>query len=97
MKTIWKCTVPIEDDFTVTLPNGGQIIHLAQQHPTDEALTMWALVETEAPMVQRTFTVVGTGQKIGHFDQPDLIITYVGTALMFDGRLVYHLFEWRPA
>lgn len=94
MKAVWKFPIPIKDAFTLTIPEGAKLLHVEQQchgDPDDRALMLWALVDTGAPRTQRDFRLFGTGREIGGAEAPQL--TYVGTALLFEGQRVYHLFE----
>ena len=51
---------------------------------------LWALVDPEAPKVQRRFLLVGTGQPL-----PDEVegFTFVDSFQLQNGALVFHLFD----
>lgn len=89
MKTIWKYEIPHylrNTPFDKELPRGAQIISVQAQQGT---LCFWALVDTEQPLVNRVFEVKGTGQS---FDDDQLCWIYLGTALIPEEYLVWHLF-----
>ena len=80
--TVFKYVLPIEDNPTISMPQGAQLLHVADQYG---ALCVWALVNPEAPPMHRRFRVAGTGH-------PEAVGVYVGTALMLGG-LVFHVFD----
>lgn len=103
-KAIWKYVidreVPIVDGARrkIEMPVGAIVRHVDMQH---EALCLWAEVDTEAPLEERTFTALGTG----HWILPEDLI-YVGTCqfefIPFDMRnvpnaktafFVWHVYE----
>ena len=78
MRTIWKYPL----GRVLALPDGARLIKVARQAGE---LTLWALVDTEAPLAPHHFEVCGTG----HPAPPDS--SYVGT--VFDEPFVWHVFE----
>lgn len=56
--------------------------------PPVERVYLWALVDPEAPVEERHFTHYGTGHPI-----PNDPGEYIGTYQLFNGQLVWHLFE----
>jgi hypothetical protein len=87
MKTIFKYDLPIQSNAQLLLPAGAQILSVQSQRGS---LCLWALVETEAKLVERRFAVFGTGHKI-----PADRMTFLGTAQFDEGALVFHVFECR--
>ena len=85
MRTIWKYEFPIQDEFTLSMKEGAEIIHVESQHGVP---CLWALVDTGAPMDVRLFAVAGTGHPAGFIQEQ-----HVGTFFMRSGNLVWHLFE----
>ncbi len=86
MRQIWK--FPVQPNrFSLDIPMGAQILHLAVQGDAGEP-QMWVLVNPEAKPERRTFTVYGTGWPISN-----QFIAYIGTFMMEDGALVFHVFE----
>jgi hypothetical protein len=89
---VYKYQVPIADMFSLDLPKGAKILsfHFAQH----EQPNIWALVdETQEATERRDFFLAGTGHPVPN--APDLDLTFIGTALMAGGALVWHLFEAR--
>lgn len=93
MATIWKFPFNVSDYFTVPMPDGAQILHVeAQQFSSaaDGSPAIWALVDPDAPVVERDFCVFGTGHKVRP-PGPDMTVSHVATWL--HGPFVWHLFE----
>lgn len=84
---IWKFSFPIQGELEVDMPTGAKILCFEAQNNVP---TIWALVQVTAEEVKRKFCVLGTGQKVSS-DICDA--TYVGTVLMYEGDLVFHLFD----
>lgn len=85
MRTIYKYEIPVDDRFTLELPNFAEILAFGQQGGTP---MIWALVDPELTKLRRTFVLVGTGNPV-----PDDVIAenYIGTTQT--GPFVWHLFE----
>lgn len=89
MRTIWKQPLVGQGRQEYLLPCTAQIIHVEAQQGNP---CIWYLCDTsEQPKVLRTFLVVATGGEV-----PDNF-TFLGTALLMDGRFVLHVFEERSA
>ncbi len=69
----------------VQMPEGAQVLCVQAQR---EQPCIWALVNPDAPKVERHFRIVGTGYL---FNEPSY--TYVGTFQLSGGSLVFHVFE----
>ena len=80
MKTIYKYTVTGRSD--TEMPVGALILQCNMQ---GKDFCMWALVDTDARIENRTFEVVGTGWEL------DEDMSYVGTC--FEGSFVWHIVE----
>ena len=90
MKSIWKYTLNIEDNPVLRMPANAQILSVGNQR---EQLCLWALVDTQTTVTEgRHFRIAGTGHPVSDGDASDYI--YIGTAIMMDGALVWHVFEW---
>jgi hypothetical protein len=63
----------------------GEILHVGEQN---NHACLWALVDTDAPMEERKFAVVPTGDFCPY--TPD---RYLGTVKIYGGSLIYHIFE----
>ena len=90
MKTIWKYEVPIKDSFSVQIPEGGKILFLQTQKGTS---CIWILVDQSKRNEQRNFRYFGTGFPIENIMETNLL--YIGSVLIQDEVLVFHLFEER--
>lgn len=99
MKTIYKYELALRDVQRVKMPAGAVLLHVGTQRiatlevvsgysATADVLTLWAYVDTAAPMVDRLIGVIGTGNTA-----PDDLdgATYVGTAQC--GAFVWHVFD----
>lgn len=87
MDTIYKYGFPISDLVHIPMPLGAKVLTVQMQ---DDGPQIWALVDSDAPKVIRSFRVYGTGHPLGHHGP------YVGTWQMNRGisaPLVFHLFE----
>lgn len=82
--TVWKYVLQVADYQPITMPTGAEILHVDEQHGH---LCLWARVSAEHDTEVRYFTVIGTG----HIVPPNG--AHVGSALMFGGDLVWHVFE----
>ena len=69
------------------MPHGAQLLH-ADVQATEGHAQIWALVDPDAKTEKRYFRLVGTGQDI-----EECPIGHVGTFKMFEGVLMYHIFE----
>lgn len=80
---IWK--FPIErGELGRRLPRGAKIISAGVQDGW--RITIWALVDPEAPLVERLIEVVGTGSSPALSDG-----IFIGT--VFVGLYVFHVFD----
>jgi hypothetical protein len=88
-RVVWKYELPEPGDHALELPFGAEVLSVACQ---GDRLCLWALVEPDAPKELRRFRVLGTGWEFERAGR----VKFVGTALMQDGALVWHVFEvWR--
>jgi len=90
VKIVYKYPVPLVDIFMLSLPEGAEILHVAEQAPRQPF--MWVLVETTAPVQLRTFRLAGTGHSIF---QP-VARRHVATFFLDGASLVFHLFDVTP-
>lgn len=86
MLTIWKFPISIEDIERIQMPQGAKVlsVQVRETHGT----CLWALVDTLAPMVDRTFHVRGTG----HPMRDAAGAAYIGTVQVMSG-VVFHVFD----
>ena len=80
MRAVWEFTLDrYAKGETLEMPEGAQILHV-------QALTFWALVDTDAPRVPRSFAIFATGETL-----PPFPVAYLGT--FFEWPFVWHVFE----
>ena len=89
MRTIHKYPIVIDDQFSIAMPSGAEIIQVADQRG---AGAMWAIVDTEAPVERRGFAVRGTGHPLRGNEG-----RHLGTFQQHGGALVWHVFELATA
>lgn len=81
---VWKFPLKIADEQTVLMPEGAELLHVAEQN---ENLMLWArVIPTGQREVRRMILIRGTGYSI--WTQP-----YVGTVVTAGGSLVWHVFD----
>lgn len=85
MKTIYKYPLEITDLQEVEIPEGAQILCVKLQKGT---LCLWAVVDPAEKLTARRIQILGTGHPI---HEPN--IEYIGTFLMNNDSLVFHVFE----
>lgn len=83
-KSIWKFELSPNDPY-VLMPIGARVLTAREQM---EDIFVWAEVDPNAAQETRHFCVYGTGQEM-----PDDPGTYIGTAMIDDGRFVFHVYE----
>ncbi len=88
-KEVWKFPLPITDYPKIEMPIGAIPMHVAQQHNQN---FLWALIDPENGIEERAFRLVGTGHRIE--DDELFGAEYVGTFLMMDGVLVFHVWAY---
>lgn len=87
MKTIYKYPILIEDEQTVEVPVGSEILSVGVQN---DRMFLWAAVDTAVQgTVGVPILIYATGQEI-EADLDDLF--FIGTVLLYQGTLVYHIF-----
>lgn len=90
-RRVLKYELQVTDEQTVDLPRGAELLHVAQQDPSDPLhLQLWALVDPDAPDEPRRFAVRGTGHLCEDFKQGRL--EHIGTVLCPASGLVWHVF-----
>lgn len=75
-------------DCAVTMPEGAELLSVHEQWGE---LQLWALLDPTRPSEIRQFRIFGTGYPIDNVDN----LHFVGTALLEQGSLVFHVFEER--
>ena len=85
MREIWKYVLAGTTTW-MPMPIGAKVLHAADQRGSP---CVWALVDPEADTEIRRFEVFSTGQRIQDGDS----LLHVGSFLMADELLVWHVFE----
>jgi len=86
MKTIWKFELTPNRIQSVPMPVGAQV--LAVQTKGDDAPLLWALVDPEMPPQERYLGIYTTNTAV-----PDDPGRYIGSFMVYEGSLEFHLFE----
>lgn len=85
-RVIYKYQMPVLEKFTMKLPQGAEIIRVADQ---DGMFWLWAVVDTEVPDETRNFVAVKCGAKV-----PDGDLKYIGFCAIFvQQELGLYIFE----
>jgi hypothetical protein len=96
MKTIYKYDIgsPEIAIKTIKLPHYAKVLHFGIDPKNLESLWIWCEVDTELPVYDREFILIGTGwniqDAIGEHDFYSTV--YIGTVISQIG-LVWHLYE----
>jgi hypothetical protein len=83
---ILKYDVLIEDTFYIYLPKRHEVLAVQMQHGKPY---MWVEVDETTEKEKCRFHIIGTGNP--YEDEKHYL--YIGTFQMYDGELVWHLFE----
>jgi hypothetical protein len=82
---VYKYPLPVSDVVELEMPIGAEILYVDTQRGD---VCLWARVEPGADTEARRFRFAGTGHELG-----DGVGRHVGSCLMHEGRLVFHIFE----
>ena len=87
MWTVYKYKLEATDLQIVQLPAGAQLLTVQKN---GGEMCLWALVDTDQPLLGRKIRIVGTGNKIA--EAPGV---YLATVQMENewGTLVWHVFD----
>lgn len=89
MKRVYKYPLDIQDEVTVMMTKGARVLSVQVQNGRP---CLWAAVDpNEMTLEERFFRIAGTGHTI----QDDVVDGFIGTIQMYDGRLVFHVFEMK--
>lgn len=95
-RVIWKYTEQVEGEIVLTLPEGAELLHVADQIGDGRQLDFWALVPRyqsveRASTRERVLRVLGTGH--GPIRPRDLLgLAHWQTVVTAGGALVWHVF-----
>ena len=87
MKTIHKFPLKITDNQTIEMEVGAEILTVQIQRGEP---FIWALVDTDKEHEERFIEVIGTGNPITGTNNRK----YIGTFQVYDGQLMFHVFEY---
>lgn len=83
-RTIWKTVLQVADAQDV--PLGAEILCAREQH---DEICIWYRCDPTAPKAARRITICGTG----HPAPSEQDSTYLGSASLRGGQLIFHVFE----
>lgn len=83
MITVWKFALKVEANQIIKIPCGFTSLSIQLQNGVP---TLWALVNTETPTVEKTIKMYGTNHPI-----EDPTVDYISTVQLPNG-LVFHFF-----
>ena len=87
MAKVYKYRLSILDEQVVNMPKGAKVLSVQSQNG---APCIWAAVNPdETECERRKFRMAGTGHPI----DDSLVNDYIGSFMLYDGALVFHLFE----
>jgi hypothetical protein len=90
-KQIWKYKLKNTELQNITMPRYSRILCVQSQKGIP---CIWALVDiNEKNTETRNIEIFGTGQAIPYTD-PGVSRQYLGTFQIYDGDLVFHVFEY---
>lgn len=89
MKTIHKYEVMPGNTFTAEMPSDSEFLHL-EWCPWLDKPFMWWLVNTNMPMITRTFATHPTGIEL---PKETRWYNHLGSFLVQPEHLVFHVFE----
>jgi len=84
MKTIYKYELEGSNPH-IEMPYGSKVLCVQMQGAVP---CIWAEVDPDAPLVKRSFRIVGTGHSIDFTNGE-----YIGTFQMHGGTFIWHLYE----
>lgn len=88
MRTIYKYPIPFQEDFQVDLPAGAEVIRVGV---VDGFPFIWAVIDTDAPLVSRQFHARKTGSETPAVPEN---VRYIGcAAIHIQMELMLYYFE----
>lgn len=85
-RCVWKFPIALQDEQIVNMPANARVLSCAEQ---GGVLTLWALVDPEAPPKARRVFVRGTGDPV---EGACAEACFIATVVTCGGRLVWHVF-----
>lgn len=101
MITIHKYPFATSDKVQLQMPEDAEVLHAGEQHGQ---ICLWAKVDTDKPLVKRTFLMFGTGHSLDVLETVAVSSKnvmrvgysrpkYVGTVFEAGGHLVWHIYD----
>lgn len=89
-RRVLRYRLDITDTVDIALPAGAVVLSVGPPRDGTDQLDMWAEVAEYPGLDQerRSFRVVGTGNPM-----PDDCGRFVGTVPLYNGQLIFHVFE----
>jgi hypothetical protein len=87
MKSIYKFSLPLDDQFVLAMPSGAKILSVQVQN---DQPCIWAIVDPAEPPEPRCFEMYGTGHTL---PEDITALKFIGTFQLEIPGLVFHLFE----
>jgi hypothetical protein len=84
MTTVWKTALKALDVQAIEVPAGAELLCAREQH---DQICIWYRCTPGAPKEQRPIAIVGTGHPCPDDGR------YLGTASIYGGSLMFHVFE----
>ncbi len=90
MTRILRYRLALADAVDVVLPKGAVVLSVGPPRDGADQLDMWAAVAEYPGLGQeaRSFRLIGTGNPM-----PDDCGRFIGTVPLYNGRLIFHVFE----
>lgn len=95
MITIHKHQLKMHELFSLKMPAGATMLHVAVQHGIPQ---LWVRVDTDQPEREYLFGVFGTGHNLNKTMNPAddfnpmSVAPHIGTFMIHNDNLVFHLF-----
>lgn len=86
MITVWKYKISLEygEKISIEMPSDNEILSIGV---IGDELFMWVRLDTESQPARTKIRICGTGHECPESAR------FLGTAIMFDGQLVLHVFR----
>lgn len=89
-RAIHKYLLTLSEKETAQIPEGAKLLTVQLQ---GDRPVLWAMVNPDAPKVERLIRCYCTGTEIPEYEH---IIKHLGTVQQHSGMVVYHFFEVAP-
>lgn len=87
MKTIYKYQLQTVDEQSIPMPYGAEVLCVQVQFNNP---VLYAIIDTEEKTkIYKSFIISGTGHELPSLSDKK----YIGTYQLFNGNLVFHVFE----